>query len=588
MTSPPGVVEPGPFTGPGGSGLSIHTGADANIYLNNTGDTKSFLDAGPATMVNTSQTLQFVRAYTTGTPSGPIGRWVVRADVIRGLTAARIRDVLALPYLPNSYDIVTVPAHGCLLSGVAGPIMGAFPPGPDYPAGPWGHGGGEQARITSMGANPGCANSLSDLASGAYVHQQALTEHALWYEYTAGGGNKGAIAQALDHAAPVTPYGDMYNVYNALDFLNYGDPGPLRSALSQLAGQPYADFATVEIKSVELFSDALFNRMMDGHDALAFMPGKAPIAAAQTTASIEAPAWTRTPADGAQTLGRGRAWGGGLGGRGNVYNHSAAGGGDETLSLTYTLAGGAAGLDYRVNSLATAGAAFAYVNGGLSERKGADNGGIEGYQGALYAALGGGQSWYMDGLLGYAYGAESLARAISFPGVERTATSAPVSNTFFTAVEGGYTVNVGPNVNATPFARLQVASVGEDAFTETGAGALNLAETGHTTTSARGVIGAQLDSALRVGSGVRADIRARAGWAHDYTGAGRETTAAFAGTPDAVFTVHGARLGVDSLIAQVSISVAMTANSRLFVNYSGDMSGKDTLNTVSGGVRFMW
>lgn len=334
------------------------------------------------------------------------------------------------------------------------------------------------------------------------------------------------------------------------------DPPP-GSTFAQIAGQAYADFATVEIKSVELFSDALFNRMMGSRDGLAPEPG----------------AGAFTPA---------HAWASGLGGWGAASAH-----GDDTLGLAYTLAGGAAGVDYHVNSFVMAGSAFAYMGGGVSERGGADSGGIESCQGAFYASLGG-RPWYVDGLVGYAYGAENLERAISFTGVDRAATGAPVANTVFAAIEGGYTVNVGHEVDATPFVRMQMASVSRDAFTETGAGALSLAEAEQTTGSARGVIGAQLNSALQVGSNTRADIRTRVGWAHDYAGTDRELTAAFVGTPGADFTVNGARIGADSLIVQAGASAAVWTNGRLFVSYHGDMSGKDTLNAVTGGVRFAW
>ena len=39
----------------------------------------------------------------------------------------------------------------------------------------------------------------------------------------------------------------MDGVYNALDVLNFGAPGPLRAALAQLDGEIYADVPSVAI-----------------------------------------------------------------------------------------------------------------------------------------------------------------------------------------------------------------------------------------------------------------------------------------------------------------------------------------------------
>ena len=70
---------------------------------------------------------------------------------------------------------------------------------------------------------------------------------ALAYVPRAGGGNPGVVARALDHATFPAPFTDMDGVYNSLDLLNVGDPGPLRAALSRLGGEGYANLGTLPV-----------------------------------------------------------------------------------------------------------------------------------------------------------------------------------------------------------------------------------------------------------------------------------------------------------------------------------------------------
>ncbi len=136
----PGIIVQGQvFRRDGTSVPSVTTGVDANTYVRTTPPTESFLGTAPATVVYTTQPDQFVRFYTDGT-TGAIGSFATRARDIRGLTPAQIRDVLALPYLPDHLTIIKAPVGTCILNGIAGPILGNFPANP--PAiptpGPWG------------------------------------------------------------------------------------------------------------------------------------------------------------------------------------------------------------------------------------------------------------------------------------------------------------------------------------------------------------------------------------------------------------------------------------------------------------------
>jgi hypothetical protein len=49
-----------------------------------------------------------VRAFTSGGVTNQAGSFIARSNTVRGLNEAQIRDVLALPFLPDSLTIVQV------------------------------------------------------------------------------------------------------------------------------------------------------------------------------------------------------------------------------------------------------------------------------------------------------------------------------------------------------------------------------------------------------------------------------------------------------------------------------------------------
>ena len=238
----------------------IDTGANANSYLNIGPPTEPFTPPAQANVVRTSVPTQYVRAYTDGVTS-PIGSFLAGSNAIRGLNAEQIRDVLALPYLPDSLPIVQVPVGTCMIVGQAAPILGNFPANPPT------------FRLRAPGKRR-CAARAADrhqlrarLRQSAivpienYINLQPIGDAALSYRPRAGGGNTLAVARALDAGPYPELYTDMDSIYNSLDLINIGDGTTLRSALTQLGGEPYADIPTVETQSARMFLDAVHDEV---------------------------------------------------------------------------------------------------------------------------------------------------------------------------------------------------------------------------------------------------------------------------------------------------------------------------------------
>ncbi|MGZ8416262.1 MAG: hypothetical protein ACXWVQ_04640 [Methyloceanibacter sp.] len=170
---PPGTIIIGEiFRRNGTSVPQIETGAEANTYLEIGPPTEPFTPFKEALVVRTSAQTQYVRVYTEGV-TNPIGSFLAGSNTIRGLDAKEIRDVLALPYLPDSLTIVLVPAGTCMIVGEGAPVMGNFPANPpSIPTpGPWGHGGVPQERLSASRPSPAatirnsCRPTISSVCS---------------------------------------------------------------------------------------------------------------------------------------------------------------------------------------------------------------------------------------------------------------------------------------------------------------------------------------------------------------------------------------------------------------------------------------
>jgi outer membrane autotransporter protein len=566
---PDGQILIGPVFRRNGSVVpSITTGTDANTYIFSVAPTQAFLNSDPAAVIHTSVPTQYVRVYTSGI-SKPVGGFIAPSDLVRGLTPSQIRDVLALPFLPNSMTIVKVPAGTFVLYGTAAPILGNFaanPPSIPSP-GPWGHGGVIQGDLIGITSDPNARNAAF-VPAGDYVNQQPIGVFALSYQPRGGGGNAGAVAEALDLAVPPPQFSDMDNVYNSLDLLNIGYPGPLQSALMQLDGEAYADFASVEIAGAKMFMETVrtqlrLERLDTGTTYDAGSDGK-------ETSTPNTVRQSRVCAPG--------IWFTGFGGGGTVSGDNGSHG------LNYAIGGPAIGIDIRVNPAFLVGGALSYERSGLSTSGISGNGNIDTYVAGLYASYEDAQ-WYADATVGYAYSHGALERSVVFPGVSRTAQGSPNANEFLSTAETGYRLSAGEHTAVTPFAMFQGIVIGQNAFGESGAGAIDLHVGSQTSASASSVLGVELSHRLDIGSKWPLLMTLRAGWGHDFANIGRSIKASFEGARGPAFTVNGAPAARDWAVVGTGLAVRVKGVD-LFVHYDGLVAGTQWTQSGTVGIQF--
>ena len=337
-------------------------------------------------------------------------------------------------------------------------------------------------------------------------------------------------------------------VYNALDVLNIGDPGPLRAALVQLDGEIYADVPSAAIATGQMFLDVL-------HDQTHLARGVPNLSGSH--------AW--------------RIWENGFGGGGTF-----SGGGD-AHRIDFSGGGGAIGADRNFTPNLLGGVAVAYSHTGYGTSGISGSGGLDSVAIASYARYAAGLA-YFDGALGYSYDSARVSRTIAFPGVWGVAYGNPTDNVFLSRVEAGYRARGNNRTALTPFASFQGIVAGQNSFGESGAGAAGLNVRGVTDASAQSVLGGEVSYDLPVGFAVPLSLSARAGWAHDFADVSRGITAGLQGTPDANFTVSGARWPRDA--AAVEARAALTSQQTdLFIRYDGLLAEGASINSATAGLR---
>ena len=140
----------------------------------------------------------------------------------------------------------------------------------------------------------------------------------------------------------------------------------------------------------------------------------------------------------------------------------------------------------------------------------------------------------------------------------------------------------------TSFARLQVQSVTQNAFSESGANSLSLNVAQQGTSSQRSTIGAELAGELPLGSESKLALALRLSWLREFDDTSWPISAAFAGAPGNGFTVYGATPSRDSAVIGFQASTAIADATSIYLRYDGEVGGGTDNHAVSLGLRVSW
>ena len=377
--------------------------------------------------------------------------------------------------------------------------------------------------------------------------------------------NQRAVGYALDRSY-ANASGDFATVIGALPVLDT-QQGPL--ALSAISGEPWADFGTINLASNTLFMNALGQQMAlarggQGNGQRLALAQACDASACDATSPFS-------------------VWASGLGGLGSVQGDGNA------STLTYNFGGAAAGIDYRFDPRFLVGIGVGYTHGTQWVNSFMGSGWTDAVSVAAYGSYTQG-AFYADALAGYAYSNNQLQRQIVVSGLQqRTASGSTGANQFLGQAELGYKVPVYAPAAATltPFARMQVMSVNQSAFSEWGANSLSLNVQQQTTNSVRSTLGAELDGAFGLGNGRSLDLGLRLGWQHEYAYTGRPITASFAGAPEPT-SPSTARRRSATPPSSASGQTAVADNTSVYLRYDGEIGSGNDNHAFMAGLRLSW
>jgi outer membrane autotransporter protein len=433
-----------------------------------------------------------------------------------------------------------------------------------------------RTNYTLLNATGGVSGAYASVASALPFLQPSLSYDAnnVYLSLQIGGfargaltPNQAAVGAVLD-ASVATATGDFATVIGALASLT-AQQG--QAAMNSISGQNYSGFSSSMAQGIQLFLSN-FAGQAGGGGGLTGSSRVALAEACDVACDSTVPAlWS--------------AWGGMLGGLGTMSSGSSNAG-----TLTYSAGGFAGGLDRLVAPGLRIGVTAGYQNanqwvGGFSGQ-----GNSNSFQAGLYANFIQ-DKVYADAIAGYAYSANQMWRSIAIPGLApRTAIGNTGANQFYGQVETGYRFDLGGLADAyvTPFARLQAYTGTQNAFTETGAGSLNLSVAQQTTNSLRTVLGAQLGGSMDVGWRDRLALKMRLGWSHEYADTARPVTASFAGAPVSPFTTYGVAPQRDGVVLGLAANTAVADATSIYLRYEGEVSGQDNAHAFTAGFRMTW
>lgn len=242
------------------------------------------------------------------------------------------------------------------------------------------------------------------------------------------------------------------------------------------------------------------------------------------------------------------------------------------------------GADTQVSDNMLAGVAASYAYTSVAFNQGAGSTQLDSFLVAPYGRIGSGD-WYASGVFGIGFDDFSTSRHIAFPGFGATASSSHNGLAVGGAFETGYTFRPG-NFTLTPVIGFDASHISTDSFTESGAGAADLAVKSANSDSAAASIGVRLATRVDNADGSRFTPEAHVIYRHDFLADQQQVGEAFVQVPSGgAFTVVSSRFGKDALLAGIGVNYDLSPTAKLFANYDGQFSSGFTAHTVSAGYR---
>lgn len=243
------------------------------------------------------------------------------------------------------------------------------------------------------------------------------------------------------------------------------------------------------------------------------------------------------------------------------------------------ITGVTAGLDNRVNSDFVLGAALGLTKADINQAdfRTGDTSRINNTQLMGYVTYSLTNELYLDGALSFARNDYTGIRATA---VGRTASSAFNGNQLGARLGLGYGIDLGSKLKLTPMASVDYSRLTQDAYTETGAGAINLAVDAQSTHNTRLGLGARLSNEWTEGSTTyRPEVALN--WSQNSNSISNDVNATFVGGGVGFVTPGTTAVSRNSVNLGVAMTVLSSKTTSIQIRYDLDKSTGFTANTGS-------
>ncbi|NOQ52065.1 MAG: autotransporter domain-containing protein, partial [Desulfuromonadaceae bacterium] len=191
---------------------------------------------------------------------------------------------------------------------------------------------------------------------------------------------------------------------------------------------------------------------------------------------------------------------------------------------------------------------------------------------------------YLESVLSYGLQSYDNWRRIAIGAIDRQAFSSHDGHTFSAFLRGGYNFDRRPWV-ISPYAALKYINLSEDAFEETGAGAINLTISGRDTDSLSSEIGARFQRVINVSMGALVPELSLA-WNYDFAIDDRIITAGFAGSPGTFFPTEAPKIERNSVVVETGISLINRSGFTTHIQYAGTFRKSYRDHSILGELRY--
>jgi outer membrane lipase/esterase len=254
----------------------------------------------------------------------------------------------------------------------------------------------------------------------------------------------------------------------------------------------------------------------------------------------------------------------------------------DQMGYRFTSAGVTFGMDYRFTRNLAAGLLLGYTGSRATVDDYDSKVKMDGYTVGAYG------TWYdkgffVDGQASYGWEDYRNTRRIVFPGIDRTAISKPSGRQLTLYAGTGYELNVD-KWTLVPTASLQYIKLNLDSFTESGAGALNLAVNSQDTQSLMGNIGGRIYYTFDTGRALIMPF-IHASYGYEFLGGAQTVTSRLA-QGSSPFTIENPSPDRNFVLCGAGVSMFLRSGASLNIGYTAQI-GMDTYiaHSINGGLK---